>query len=211
MLKDPELISHVLDLDTATKIATEYPILLQAIQSLISYVQEEQADSNINQASTSTGYSYSLDALSDDDDDMDSNSDTNIPNNPLTRNSSFNAITAAQLAAAIANATNTQFNTNSAGVPSSPSGGNIITNEMFSSAMQQAFSGPFNMFPSTPARTEEESDAALTRRWETQLHQMHDMGLINDTMNLRALRATSGEVTTAIELVLSMTSENDRF
>lgn len=214
IIQDPELLVYLSQPETVTKLVKEHPILLEAAPHILAHVHEDQASSNPDQPSTSTGYSYSLEALSDDD-DMDSNSDTNLSQNPITRNSSFNAITAAQLAAAIANATDTQFNTYSAGVPTaSDSSGNIITNEMFSNAIQQAFamggsnSGGNNggFSPSTPAREDGESMESMTRRWESQLQQMHEMGLINDDINVRALQATNGDVSTAIELVLSMNS-----
>lgn len=204
-LAQPEVVS---------KLVKEHPILLEAVPHILAHVHEEQSSSNPHQASTSTGYSYSLEALSDDD-DMESNSDSNISQNPLTRNSSFNAITAAQLASAIANATNTQFNTYSAGVPTPPSStSNIITNEMFSNAIQQAFAiggssngGNTGLFsPSTPTSGEEETMESMMRRWETQLQQMHEMGLINDAINVRALRVTNGEVGAAIDIVLNMNS-----
>lgn len=214
IIQDPELLIYLSQPEAVAKLAKEHPILLEAAPHILAHVHEDQTSTNPNQASTSTGYSYSLEALSDDD-DMDSNSDNNISQNPLTRNSSFNAITAAQLAAAIANATNTQFNTYSAGVPTaSNSSSNIITNEMFSNAIQQAFAmggtgsgGNSGMFsPSTPTREDEESMESMTRRWESQLQQMHEMGLVNDAVNVRALRATNGDVSTAIELILSMNS-----
>lgn len=215
IIQDPELLVYFSRPATVTKLVREHPILLEAAPHILEHVHEEQATSNPNQPSTSTGYSYSLEALSDDD-DMESNSDTNVSQSPLTRNSSFNAITAAQLAAAIANATNTQFNANSAGVPTTPTSAsnNIITSEMFMNAIREAFTigGGSNggngglLSASTPTRDGEESMESMTRRWESQLQQMHEMGLVNDTINVRALRATNGDVGTAIELVLSMNS-----
>ncbi|CAH1988923.1 unnamed protein product [Acanthoscelides obtectus] len=214
IVQDPELIVHLLDLDNVAEIVAEHPILMHAANNILKIAQEEASDPNQSRATSSTGYSYSLDALSDDDDDMDSNSDTNLSQNQLSRNASFNAITAAQLAAAIANATNTAFNTNSAGIPTTSSGGNIITTEMFSNAIQQAFAyganGSNSLVQNAPqARTEDESVEALTRKWQTQLQQMHEMGLVNDVLNLRALKATNGDVNAAAELVLGMLNEAD--
>lgn len=194
------------DPDTVRKAADEHPVLIEAANYIISRVQDEQANVSPNQPTTSTGYSYSLEALSDDD-DMDSNSDTNVSQHPLTRNSSYNAITAAQLAAAIANATNTQFNTNSAGMPSTPTSSNFITNEMFTNAIQQAFafggSNNTGFSPTMSNRNEEETLESITRRLQPQLQQMHEMGLVNDSVNIRALQATSGDVNAAIELVFN--------
>ncbi|KAJ8950138.1 hypothetical protein NQ314_007991 [Rhamnusium bicolor] len=207
IIQDPELIVHMADPDTVRKVSEDHPVLIEAANYIIAHIHEDQANVNPNQATTSTGYSYSLEALSDDD-DMDSNSDTNISQHPLSRNASYNAITAAQLAAAIANATNTQFNTNSAGMPSTPtSSSNVITSEMFTSAIQQAFafggSGSGSFSPGTPNRGEEETLESITRRLQPQLQQMHEMGLVNDSVNVRALQATAGDVNAAIELVFN--------
>lgn len=200
ILQDPELMAHFSDADTVRKISERHPLLLQAANYIISHIQEIQPTANPNQASTSSGYSYSLEALSDDD-DMDSSSDTNM-GNPLQRNSSYNAITAAQLAAAIASATNTAFNMGSAGMPTTPtsSGTNVITNEMFTSAMQQVFAQASNNGQNSAG---EESMESILRRLQPQLQQMHEMGLNNDGVNVRALQATNGDVQAAIELVFN--------
>lgn len=210
LIQDPELIFYLSNPENGVEMIEKHPVLLEAGSHILAHVHEEQASLNPNQPSTSTGYSYSLEALSDDDEEMDSSSETSFSQNPLSRNTSFNAITAAQLAAAIANATNTQFNTNSAGIPSQNSGtSNIITNEMFSNAIQQAINfGGSNRSPGTTNNTsqeqQEESFENLNRQWEAQLKQMHEMGLLDDTVNIRALKAVNGDVNAAIELVLSL-------
>ncbi|CAH0554011.1 unnamed protein product [Brassicogethes aeneus] len=197
IIQDPELIVHMSDPDTVRKVSETHPVLIEAANYIAAHIREEHT-MNPLQAGTSTGYSYSLEALSDDD-DLDS--DTNMQQHPLSRNSSYNAITAAQLAAAIANATNTAFNTNSAGMPTTPSGSSLITNEMFNSAMQHAFttaSEPSYPMPMTP--TED-----IRTRLQPQLQQMHELGLLNDMVNVRALQVTGGDVQAAIELVFNGT------
>lgn len=203
MLQDPDLIVHMSDPDTVRKIAKDHPTLIEAANYIAAHVHEEAANVNQNQASTSTGYSYSLEALSDDEEMDSSSSDPPRESQPLTRNSSYNAITAAQLAAAIANATNTNFSS-PARIPASS---NVITSEMFSHAMQQAFAAsPFGSAPQTPnaaSRSEEETIENITRRLQPQLRQMREMGLTNEAVNVRALQATSGDVQAAIDLVFS--------
>lgn len=216
MLQDPDLIVHMSDPETVRKIAKQHPSLIEAANYIAAHVHEEAANVNQNQASTSTGYSYSLEALSDDEEMDSSSSDPPRESQPLTRNSSYNAITAAQLAAAIANATNTNFGSPSMNSPASnpPPTGNVITSEMFSNAMQQAFAtspfgAAFGSTPSTPnpanvnRNSEEETIENITRRLQPQLRQMREMGLTNDAVNVRALQATSGDVQSAIELVFS--------
>lgn len=210
MLRDPDLIVHMSDPETVRKIAKTHPTLIEAANYIAAHVHEEAANVNQNQATTSTGYSYSLEALSDDEEMDSSSSDPPREAQPLTRNSSYNAITAAQLAAAIANATGTGFGSSSAGSSNNPptQAGNVITSEMFSNAMQQAFAvSPFAAAASTSNTTNrnstEESIDSIARRLQPQLRQMREMGLTNDSINIRALQATSGDVQAAIELVFS--------
>ncbi|XP_973179.3 ubiquitin-like protein 7 [Tribolium castaneum] len=200
IIQDPELIVHMADPDTVRRVADKHPSLIEAANYIAAHIHEEQANADSSQAGTSTGYSYSLEALSDDEE-----MDTSIREpHPLTRNTSYNAITAAQLAAAIANATNTAFNTNSAGMPSTPSSSNVITNEMFSNAIQQAVGSLGGLGAANPPnRGEEESLETITRRLQPQLQQMHEIGLRNDSVNIRALQATSGDVEAAIDLVFN--------
>ncbi|KAK4881421.1 hypothetical protein RN001_004740 [Aquatica leii] len=211
MIRDPELIIQMADPDTVRKVAELHPTLIEAAHRIASYVHEEATAGHHTQAGTSSGYSYSLEALSEDE-DMESPNESPQDPTPLTRNSSYNAITTAQLAAAIANATNATF-----ALPSSPAntttptGGtsNIITSEMFNSAMQQAFAtsqsqnSSSNANSSPLASTVAETFEAMTRRLQPQLQQMREIGLVNEAINIRALQTTSGDVQAAIELVLS--------
>lgn len=211
MIKDPELIVHLADSDTVRRVADLHPSLIEAANQIAAHVHEEASTVNQNQPGTSTGYSYSLEALSDDE-DMDSSESNNRESHPLTRNTSYSAITAAQLAAAIANATNMNFTSSGASINPTNSSGNIITNEMLSSAMQHAIANSGtptqnntpSITPSIPQRQEDgESLESIRTRLQPQLRQMHEMGLVNDMTNIRALQATSGDVQAAIELVFN--------
>lgn len=167
------------DPDTARRMAKQHPTLIEAANNIAAHIHESTTSPQ-DQAGTSTGYSYSLEALSDEDEEMESSND-------LSRNSSYNAITAAHLAAAIANATGQVR----------PSPGGVITSEMFSSAIQQAFA-------SSGGRNDAENGTeSLTRRYQAQLQQMREIGLSNEGVNIRALQATSGDVQAAIELVFN--------
>lgn len=196
MIQDPELLVHMSDPDTVRRIAELHPSLVEAANHIAVVVREEASRVNPNTPGTSSGYSYSLEALSDDE-EMDSSSSDGTQGQPLSRNQSFSAITAAQLAEAIASATgnfgnSTDNNTNS---------NSVITSEMFSQAMQQAFA--VSPPSSTPASDGIESMESLIRRLTPQLQQMREMGLTNDVINVQALQATSGDVQAAIDLVFS--------
>lgn len=205
IIQDPELIVHLSDPDTVRKMSELHPSLIEAATHIAAHVHEEAAKGNTAQASTSTGYSYSLEALSDDEEMDSSSSDPPREGHPLIRNASYNAITAAQLAAAIANATN-YFPSN--GTSSTPNSSSVITNEMFSSAMQQAFATASNRrsaSPTTPSHfvPAVSSTSSLRTRYQEQLEQMREIGLTNEGANIRALQTTSGDVQAAIDLVLN--------
>ncbi|XP_012267952.1 ubiquitin-like protein 7 [Athalia rosae] len=204
MLQDPDLMAHFTDPDTVRRIAELHPCLVEAAQHIAAAVHEE-AHSNsagASNASTSsthhTAYSYSLDNMSDDEEmagDSSQSSDSTQPTG-LSRNQSNSAITTAQLSAALAR-------TRSRGFPlstsSSTSGSRLITTEMFSQAIQQAFSSGSTqpLVPPLPPVLPQPSEL------QTQLAQMHEMGLQDDAVNVQALQFTNGDVQAAIELVFS--------
>lgn len=128
-----------------------------------------------------------------------SSSDGTREGQPLSRQQSYSAITAAQLAAAIANATGSYPSSGG----SAPNSSGVITNEMFSQAMQQAFANVTPTTPAAPANDGSESIESITRRLQPQLQQMRELGLTNDVINVQALQATSGDVQAAIDLVFS--------
>lgn len=226
IIQDPELIVQLSDTETVKRIAFHHPSLIEAANHIAAHVHEETASVNTSRAGTSTGYSYSLEALSDDDDEMESSqSEPPREGNPLTRNTSYGAITAAQLADAIFNSTlNLNFGGNnpvpSSATPAPPTtnsqtttpnpSGNVITNEMFLNAIQQAFSttpssgggAVANAFNSSNNTTTEPAET-LRDRLQPQLRQMREMGLTNESVNLRALQITSGDVQGAVELVFN--------
>jgi len=99
----------------------------------------------------------------------------------LSRNSSFGAITAAQLASAIASVTTQQSLPSTSGAStSSGSTGNVL--DTHRNIRNQ--------------RTSAENDLS------TNLQIMRDMGLVNEALNIEALRVSS-DLESAIELVLS--------
>lgn len=206
MIQDPELLVHMSDPDTVRRIAELHPSLAEAANHIAAAVHEEATTANPNQPGTSSGYSYSLEALSDDEEMDSSSSDGTREGQPLSRNQSYSAITSAQLAAALANATN-NYPSPSASTNSSAS---VITNEMFTQAMQQAFASvtPQQQSTNTTTTTTANSETgetleAIRRRLAPQLQQMREMGLTNDVINVQALQATSGDVQAAIDLVFS--------
>ena len=130
----------------------------------------------------------------------------------LGRRQSNSTITTAQLAAALSRAGGRGFPHSGSSSSSSRASRNsgVITTEMFSQAMQQAFasapSGPAGASgvaaPSSPSANSQSIDT------QRQLAQMNEIGLLDDAVNLQALHVTNGDVQAAIELVFSGFSDN---
>jgi len=101
-LTRPELLLHLLDQETLTKVAESHPSLLEAANNLSAAVHEEQQSAGRTAEETGasgpsgSGGSYFLDELSDEE--MDAEDGSRGPQ----RSRSFNAITPAQLAQALA-------------------------------------------------------------------------------------------------------------
>lgn len=220
LLNDPEMIVLFSDPEVLRKVLDSHPIIAEVLPIITTYLRENpitpSSSSTSNQASTSTANAYSLESLSDDE-DMDNNplpttnNDTTREGNASApRNSSYVAITTEQLSAALANARNfSSTDTNSSSASASNANHTsppIITNEMFGNALQQAFTSVNNTNSSntTPRNNpivDDESLESLRTRLQPQLQQMRDMGLLDETQNIRALQLTSGDVQAAVEMV----------
>lgn len=151
---------------------------------------------------------YMIDNLSDDDMDSSSSEGQAGASNAAAP-AGEQSITAQQLAFALSQAVTSALSpTAAAGTPgtsssgSNTSSGGVITNEMFTSAMQQAFAN-FNAPATTPATVTTTPPANERERYSAQLRQMQDLGLSDIFVNLQALRAANGDLQAAIDLVFS--------
>ncbi|XP_012274505.1 ubiquitin-like protein 7 [Orussus abietinus] len=219
MLQDPELMAHFIVTSTIIKIGELHPALIEAAQHIAAAVHEEAHNNAVNgsNASTSnaqstTAYSYSIDNLSDDEEmagDSSQSSDSTQPSN-LSTNQSNSAITTAQLATALSRAGARGFplSTSSSSTSGASSNSAVITTEMFTQAMQQAFAStpvpvvPPPVAPILPPVLPQFADL------QRQLAQMHEIGLQDDAVNVQALQFTNGDVQAAIDLVFSGFSDN---
>ncbi|XP_008544306.1 ubiquitin-like protein 7 [Microplitis demolitor] len=238
MLQDPDLMAYFTHSDTVKRIAELHPVLVEAAQLIAAAVHEEahnaaasSGPSSSSMNAASTAYSYSLDNLSDDEmaGDSSQSSDSAQHQNGSSRldaGSNPMAITTAQLAAALARAGANgrtripppSSSSSSASTGSFSSG--VITTEMFTQAMQQAFAASSASGLPPPLQTSASSTAISTApsaaippvrsssNLETQLAQMHEIGLRDDTINIQALEFTNGDVQAAIELVFSGLGDN---
>ncbi|XP_054287063.1 ubiquitin-like protein 7 [Macrosteles quadrilineatus] len=194
MIQDSELLVRMGDIDTVRRIVELHPALAEAANHIAAAVHEEAITASATtQPTTSSGYSYSLDALSDDE-EMDSSQSSD--SQPANRH----AITAAQLASALASA-----NSPSPGALQSQDGGGI-TSEMFNQAMQRAIASVVGQ-PGTPAPEADAPEGGAGTLGQAQLaqqmQQMRELGLTDDAVNLQALQLAQGNLHAAVDLVFS--------
>jgi len=167
-LTRPELLLHLIEPETLTKVGEEHPSILEAAHNLAAAVHEEQSQGAGKEEERSTGGSYYLDEMSDEEMDEDGGGAAG-PSRGQARarsSNSFNSITPAQLAQALSAAAGgggsgrgapqgfqgfqgvtglgpaaarSEAGGSSASTSASPSA--RITSDMFQAAMLQAMTG----------------------------------------------------------------------
>ncbi|XP_011499065.1 PREDICTED: ubiquitin-like protein 7 [Ceratosolen solmsi marchali] len=198
VLQDPDLIIHFSNADTIKKIAKLHPALFEAAQHIASAIHDEA-----HNIAASSNALIRDENLSDDEEmaaDSSQSSDSTQPSNNVNqpRNESNSVMNTDPVLAAI---TASLFNPNNVSNPDigSSNSNNMgqITFEMFNQAMQQAFaSNPATNNPTNPVQADPPTSGNLV------LSLMHDMGLEDDALNIRALRITNGDIEAAVELLL---------
>jgi len=167
-LTRPELLLHLIEPETLTKVGEEHPSILEAAHNLAAAVHEEQSQGAGKEEERSTGGSYYLDEMSDEEMDEDGGGAAGSSRGQTRARSSnsFNSITPAQLAQALSAAaggggsgrgapqgfqgfqgvtglgpaaTRSEAGGSSASTSASPSA--RITSDMFQAAMLQAMTG----------------------------------------------------------------------
>ncbi|XP_059060845.1 ubiquitin-like protein 7 [Achroia grisella] len=215
-----------------------HPELPAALYHLIRLVRIWTGSPSLheNVAPPTSGFVYSLEALSEDEDaEEEDNEDSE--RNPITQEQLAAALQAAteavssstprgngheSLVRLLQAAEQPTRSTSSVPETNTPtaSGTNrtVITPEMFRDAIWDAIAtnrGSSAREPtSTPmeqstAASSSQSPAVRDEEYATQLHRMHEMGLLNDALNLRALLICSGDVNSAINLVFSGAIEDE--
>ncbi|KAL4227532.1 Ubiquitin-like protein 7 [Mactra antiquata] len=156
---DSELLAVLAHPGNIRRLIEAHPCLPQLANKISEAIKSAEKSGDFSRSSTGT---YSLDDLSDDDEDS-------------AGPSNGQAITANQLAAALAAATGGSSPANE----SRPITGNIITSDFFQQAIQQAQMG------------------AMT----SQVQQMREMGITDENAARQALQATNGDLQAALDLL----------
>jgi len=231
-LTRPELLLHLLDPETLAKVAKSHPSLLEAAKNLSAAVHEEQQSAGrvgeeaLPGGAGSGGGSYYLDEMSDDEMEGEEGGGRGPQ-----RSRSFNAITPAQLAQALAAAAGGQGGVQpfqgvtgmgpqlSGGGPgaahlgpgssapqstASTPGAGRITTDMFQQAIQQALMGMGGGHGQPPPPVQQ--DGALVgedTELASKIERMKEMGIVDEGLALQALQIMGGDLQAAVDLIFS--------
>ncbi|XP_026493556.2 uncharacterized protein LOC113398829 [Vanessa tameamea] len=220
ILHEVELLAALgANIQTMRRGAEAHPDLPNALRHLMRLVRSRSNAATSDTAPTS-GFAYSLEALSEDE-DVEEEETEEVENR--------NAITQEQLTAALQAATEATLSSASgaavprgllgllqAATPSTTGGTssavlnhNNITAEMISEAISEALtrSMPESSTANSPASSS--FNPSIQEDFTTQLQRMHEMGLLNDALNIRALLINEGDANAAINLIINGLIEDD--
>lgn len=233
ILHEVELLAALgANIHTMRRGATAHPQLPAALRHLTRLVRSRSNTSSSNESVPTSGFAYSLEALSEDE-DADEEENEEGERNPITHEQFAAALQAATEAVSstssraagsndsllrlLQSAGESSRTTSSATESGTPTGGPsstrpLITPEMFSEAISEAMNraGSTRNTAGTPmdqSTAASSSQSPVAREagqdFSTQLNHMHEMGLLDDALNIRALLICSGDVNAAINLVFS--------
>ncbi|KAJ8718580.1 hypothetical protein PYW08_002817 [Mythimna loreyi] len=231
ILHEVELLAALgANIHTMRRGANAHPELPAALRHLTRLVRSRSNTSSSTESVPTSGFAYSLEALSEDE-DADEEENEDGERNPITHEQFAAALQAATEAVSSSSSRGAGSNdsllrllqsagessrtTSSATESGTPTGGpsrSLITPEMFSEAISEAMNraGGARNTAGTPmeqSTVASSSQSPVAREgsedFSTQLNHMHEMGLLDDALNIRALLICSGDVNAAINLVFS--------
>ncbi|KPJ19367.1 Ubiquitin-like protein 7 [Papilio machaon] len=224
ILHEVELLAALgANVETMRRGADAHPDLPAALRHLTRLVRSRNTASNENVPTS--GFAYSLEALSEDEDvEEEETEEGSGERNTITREQLTAALQAATEAAFSTNTSNAResrenlirildaaadsrgtarsASTTEASTPSGSGAPPIITTEMFNEAMTEAMSRAGEQSTAAP-ETSFATSSQNQGNYATQISHMHEMGLMDDALNIRALVICSGDVNAAINLVFS--------
>ncbi|KAL1454253.1 hypothetical protein WDU94_010526 [Cyamophila willieti] len=202
IIKEPELLLQINNVETVTRIAQNHPALARCVSDIVDILFEEMYNALTPQRPTSSpaggegpsssAHSFISSPYVSGDEDMDLSPSVGGEAGGTGEQGNVR-ITAEQVAAALQRASS------SGSVPQSPA----ITPEYVNSTMMQIMS---NL--STPGTATASSPSAPYRyieQYASQIQQMREMGLSDELVMVQALQLTNGDVSAALNLVFSGT------
>ncbi|CAH0399415.1 unnamed protein product [Chilo suppressalis] len=230
LLHEVELLAALgANVQTMRRGASAHPDLPNALRHLLRLVHSGSNTSTASDNAPTSGFAYSLEALSEDEDADDEDNDEG-ERNPITQAQLAAALQAATEGASGSGSGSGSSSRRAGGQDSllrllqaadhasdsvtpttaSGAGRSVITPEMFSEAISEAINRASNSrnLTGTPmeqstAASSSQSPVARDEDYVSQLQRMHEMGLLDDALNVRALLICSGDVNAAINLVFS--------
>ncbi|XP_026741075.1 ubiquitin-like protein 7 [Trichoplusia ni] len=232
ILHEVELLAALgANIHTMRRGANAHPELPAALRHLTRLVRSRSNTTSSTDSVPTSGFAYSLEALSEDE-DADEEENEDGERNPITHEQFAAALQAATEAVSssssrgagssdsllrlLQSAGESSRATSAATDAGTPTGAgparSLITPEMFSEAISEAMNraGRARTSAGTPM---EQSTAASSSQspvareggedFSVQLNHMHEMGLLDDALNIRALLICAGDVNAAINLVFS--------
>ncbi|XP_045501051.1 ubiquitin-like protein 7 [Colias croceus] len=225
ILHEVELLAALgTNVQTMRRGADAHPDLPNALRQLLRLVCS-RCHAPTAEGTPTSGFAYSLEALSEDEDVEEEDTEETEGRAAITQEQLAAALRAAteevmssssrgsggqegllRLLQAAADPPAASSGSSSAGASRS-----VITPEMFSEAISEAMSRTSAANTNTAGTPMEQSTAASSSQspvsrdedFTTQLNHMHEMGLLDDALNVRALLICSGDVNAAINLVFS--------
>lgn len=229
MLHEVELLAALgANIHTMRRGANAHPELPAALRHLTRLVRSRNNTNSSTDNIPTSGFAYSLEALSEDE-DADEEEGEETERNPITHEQFTAALQAAtdaisstgnraagsqdsllRLLQSAGESSRNNPATTEPGTPTAPVRP-LITPEMFTEAISEAMgrTGGRNtrgtpMDQSNPASSSQSPVARENNQdFSTQLQHMHEMGLLDDALNIRALLICAGDVNAAINLVFS--------
>ncbi|CAG9116857.1 unnamed protein product [Plutella xylostella] len=228
ILHEVELLAALgASVHTMRRGAEARPDLPAALRHLTRLVRSRSSNAaSTSEPAPTSGFAYSLEALSEDEDADDEDAEDG-ERSTITQEQLAAALQAAteavsstsggrgaaqdsllRLLQAAGEGRSTAAAASSTASPSPSSARQTITPEMFSEAISEAITRSARPAAGTPmeqstAASSSQSPSATAEGYFEQLQHMHEMGLLDDALNVRALLICSGDVNAAINLVFS--------
>uniref|UniRef100_A0A8D8VGC0 Ubiquitin-like protein 7 n=2 Tax=Cacopsylla melanoneura TaxID=428564 RepID=A0A8D8VGC0_9HEMI len=216
IIKEPDLLLQINNVETVTKIAQNHPALARCVSDIVDILFEEMYNALTPQrpSSSPAGEEMASSSAHNSVSSPYASGDEDMDLSPSVGGESGGSgggvrITAEQVAAALQRASTS----GSSSTPQSPA----ITPEYVNSTMMQIMSnlstpGTATASSSSAPSTSVTSPTAnvspgvnLIEQYASQIQQMRDMGLSDELVMVQALQLTNGDVSAAVNLVFSGT------
>ncbi|XP_068622674.1 ubiquitin-like protein 7 [Battus philenor] len=227
ILHEVELLAALgANVETMRRGADAHPDLPVALRRLTRLVRSRNTLLASNENALTSGFAYSLEALSEEEEVEEEENEEGGERNAITQEHLAAALQAATeavfspsnpggtqeshetLIRLLEAADNRGVTRSANATESNTSGGSgtsrsLITAEMFDEALTAAINRASENYTNTSEVPYATSSQNQRENYTTQLSHMHEMGLTNDALNVRALVICSGDVNAAINLVFS--------